>query len=448
MTREQITQALGSATGTRDVLLGSGVLASSGPLVAERFGPGCVALPVADTATFEAAGPATVASLEAAGCRVAEPLVFGEAHVRADYVNVERLVQHFLHRPGVLVAIGSGTINDLVKLAAHEAGRGPYVTVATAASVDGYASSGASITRDGVKRSIDCPAPTSVIADLDVLIGAPSSLTASGYGDLAGKVTAGADWMLADALGVEPIHARAWELVQGPLRAALAHPERLRSGDPDAVEDLMEGLVMSGIAMQAYGGSRPSSGAEHQLSHLWEMDGLGADLRPPLLHGSKVGVGTVAIAALYERLLERDLDKLDIDSVCASQPSLLAAQERARGLHSAGWLADAAAIEVAAKHVEPAVLASRLEILRRRWPELRDRLRHQLEPAKEILHRLQAVGCPALPAEIGIDAATLRSSYVRAQTIRRRYTVLDLAVDTGVFEPCLDELFSRGGLYG
>src|SRR4029453_7065088 len=132
----------------------------------------------------------------------------------------------------VPVAVGSGSLNDIVKRAAHEAGR-PYLGVATAASMDGYTAFGAAITRAGYKQTMTCPAPRplvaaraprALVADLEVLAGAPADMTASGYGDLLGKVTAGADWLVADALGIEPVDPKVWELVQGPLRGGGGGP--------------------------------------------------------------------------------------------------------------------------------------------------------------------------------------------------------------------------------
>ncbi len=123
------------------------------------------------------------------------------------------------------------------------------------------------------------PRPRAVVADLTVLMNAPARMTSAGYGDLLAKITAGADWMLADALEVEPIKAKEWSLVQEPLRRATARPGDLHAGDPSAMEGLIEGLVMSGLAMQAASSSRPASGAEHQFSHLWEMEGLGENPR-------------------------------------------------------------------------------------------------------------------------------------------------------------------------
>ena len=135
-------------------------------------------------------------------------------------------------------------------------------------------------------------------------------MTSAGYADLLAKIPAGADWIVADALEVEAIEPAVWALVQEPLRAATARPAELHAGDPAAMEALIEGLVMSGLAMQAASSSRPASGAEHQFSHLWEMEGLGHDggRRPAgFSHGFKVGLGSISSSALYERVLARDL---------------------------------------------------------------------------------------------------------------------------------------------
>lgn len=104
----------------------------------------------------------------------------------------------------VPVALCSGSLNDIVKRAAGELGRG-YLCVATAASMDGYASFGASITKDGFKQTLECPAPTAIIADLELMATAPERLTATGFGDLIEKVPAGADWIICDELGIEAI---------------------------------------------------------------------------------------------------------------------------------------------------------------------------------------------------------------------------------------------------
>jgi glycerol-1-phosphate dehydrogenase [NAD(P)+] len=402
---------------------------------------------VADATTWRVAGEQVQARLEAAAHATEAPYRFPtDSFVLATYDNVERVRDGLAAHDAVPVAVGSGSLNDIVKRAAHEAGR-PYVVVATAASMDGYSAFGAAITRDGYKQTMTCPAPRAVVADLEVLAGAPPAMTASGYGDLLGKVTAGADWMVADALEVEPIDPRVWQLAQGPLRAAIGRPAELAGGDREALARLVEGLVLSGLAMQAHASSRPASGAEHQFSHLWEMEGLGHDRRPPLSHGFKVGVGTVAIAALYERLLERDLAALDIEGLRRAWPGPEEAEAAVRAAHTTPGLDEAAVAETLAKHADPATLARRLATLADRWPLLRDRLRAQLLPAARLRELLAAAGAPTRPAELGLTAAAFGATYRRARMIRRRYTVLDLAAETGTLDGLVDELFAPGGFW-
>jgi glycerol-1-phosphate dehydrogenase [NAD(P)+] len=446
MAEERIRAALAEATDTGQVVIGPGALGSVAEVVERSVGTGPVQV-VADAATWRVAGEQVQARLEAAAHATEAPFRFSpDSFVLATYDNVERVRDALASHDAVPVAVGSGSLNDIVKRAAHEAGR-PYVVVATAASMDGYSAFGAAITRDGYKQTMTCPAPRAVVADLADLAGAPPAMTASGYGDLLGKVTAGADWMVADALEVEPIDPRVWQLAQGPLRAAIGRPAELAGGDREALARLVEGLVLSGLAMQAHASSRPASGAEHQFSHLWEMEGLGHDRRPPLSHGFKVGVGTVAIAALYERLLERDLAALDIKGLRRAWPGPEQAEAAVRAAHTTPGLDEAAVAETLAKHADPAALARRLAVLADRWPLLRDRLRAQLLPAARLRELLAAAGAPTRPAELGLTAEAFRDTYRRARMIRRRYTVLDLAAETGTLDELVDELFAPGGSF-
>src|SRR5215217_5720805 len=311
MSKQRINAALEEATDTRDVNIEAGALASVPEVFRENFGGGTIVV-VADGNTFEVAGQEVQRELQDAGYTMMEPYVFpAEPQLYAEYSNIEKLRDALQEHDAIPVVVGSGTLNDIVKRSSHECER-PYMCVGTAASMDGYTAFGASIEKDGLKQTLSCPAPRAVVADLEILQNAPEDMTASGYADLLGKVTSGADWLIADALGVEKIDPARWSLVQDHLREWTDSPAELRAGDQESTERLTEGLILSGLGMQSYQSSRTASGAEHQFSHLWEMEGLGKDADLPLSHGFKVGVGSVAIAALYERVLERDLGDLDI----------------------------------------------------------------------------------------------------------------------------------------
>lgn len=440
-----LRDALARVRDTKTLRIGRGILASVREVL-ERDFESRPALIIADERTFAAAGARVAADLRGAGMLAAEPLVFpGDPPPYPDHRHLSRVEAAVSAVEAVPVAVGAGTVNDLTKLAAHRSRR-PYLCVATAASMDGYTSFGAIVTEDGFKHTLGCPAPRAVIADLDVLAAAPRELAAAGYGDLLGKVTAGADWILADALGIEAIDPAAWDLVQAPLRGWLADPAAVRSGDGEALERVFEGLTVVGIAMQLTSSSRPASGAEHRFSHLWEMEAL-AEGHAAHAHGAKVGVGSIATAALYERLLGRDLRSLDVAAAVAAYPDRAAAEAHARRSHRHPVVAENAVAQTLAKHVERDVLRDRLERLRATWPDLRAALRDQLLPAATLRAWLAAVGAPTHPSQIDVDERRFRASHDAARTIRSRYTVLDLLFETGLLDPVVDEVLGPGGYW-
>jgi glycerol-1-phosphate dehydrogenase [NAD(P)+] len=191
--------------------------------------------------------------------------------------------------------------------------------------------------------------------------------------------------------------------------------------------------------MQATHSSRPASGAEHLISHLWEMTGL-ADGENPPSHGTKVGIGTVLVTMLYERLLCHDLAEIDVEARVAARPTPDAVERAVRSALPAGEVADRAVVESLAKHPTADQLQQRLALLREGWPDLRERLRSQLLPPAELRRRLHALGAPSLPGEIGVTPARLRADLLTARQIRRRYTMLDLASEVGLLERWVDEV--------
>lgn len=436
--KRQIVNALEGAGQTRLFALQRGlrhrVDEAFGHLFADR-----PAMVVADRNTLAAAGRDVIEGLRRAGRACREPWVFEDRELAAGYPEMETVRGRLASHDAVAVAVGSGTINDLVKLASHELGR-PYMVVATAASMDGYAAFGASITRHGSKQTFSCPAPSGIMADPEVIEAAPVGMNASGYADLLAKNVAGADWILADALGLEPIDAKAWDLVQGSLNQWTGDPAGVARGDSHAIESLMLGLISSGCAMQWTKTSRPASGAEHQFSHLWDMQHHVHQGRTPS-HGFKVGIGMLASSALYEALLAQPLESLDVERAVAGWPSLAEVEAQIRRQLTLPELAAKAVEEMQAKYLPREALRGQLTRLRRFWPGLKKRLREQLVSNVELRRRLAEAGCPVSPETIGISSSRLRGSYFEAYFIRRRFTVLDLAVRTGLLDAMLDRVF-------
>lgn len=447
-TMRLLERALLSADETKAIELGAGAVHATGRMFRDLF-PDAPVLVVADANTFAVAGAQVVDSLREAGVAfAAEPLIFpGVPTLYADYSNVTIIRQALAELPGaVACSIAAGSLNDVTKLASGELGR-PYLNVCTAASVDGFSSFGASVSIDGFKITRDCPAPVGLIADLDIMAAAPARLHSTGYGDLIEKIPAGADWILADELGIEPIDADVWDLVQGRLREALDDPSAVADGDAKAIERLAEANLLSGLAMQATKSSRPASGAGHQFSHTWEMEGHGLDWEPPLSHGHKVGVGTVASLAIWEEAMRLDLSDLDVDAVVAGAPSREAVVARVRAALPER-IVDEALKASLAKHLEGPELRARVELIKERWGSIRERVAPQLVTPGRAAEMLALAGAPNNPESIGIDWGRFRDTHHKAHMIRARYTVLELLWDTGEFESVLDRLFSPEGYWG
>ena len=440
----QVEQALKAATDTKALLLGKGVLNKIDELFMQQF-PGKKAVVVADRTTWNVAGSKVSELLDKAGLLHQPPFIFDDPDLYAEYHFVDQLVDFLKTNDAIAVAVGSGTINDLTKLSSSKCGR-PYMVVGTAASMDGYTAFGASITYLGAKQTFSCPAPKAMIADTDIISTAPAKMTASGYADLFAKVTAGADWIVASHLGVEPIDKTAWSIVQDGLKNALADPSGAAAGEQKAMQNLIEGLLLGGFAMQWSKSSRPASGAEHQFSHLWNMEHH-TNHGEHISHGFQVSIGMLAVSAFYEQVLKTPFEQLDVETCVAAWPTPEKLAADATEMFKGTDFPQIGVQETAAKNPTPEELRRQLTVLKENWPALKADLEHQLLPYQEVKARLKKVGAPTEPEEIGISRERLRASFVRAQYIRRRFTVLDLAVRTRNMDKWLDGLFGKGGVW-
>ena len=434
-----LAAALRSARDTRLLTLERAARHRTAEAFAALFS-GATALVIADENTFAVAGRDVVDSLRSAGQPQLEPLVLPAAGLYAEYSFVDQIRDHLKTVDAIPIAVGAGSINDLVKLAAHQCDR-PYLAVATAASMDGYTAYGASITYRGSKQTFDCPAPKGVIADLDVMAAAPPVMNASGYADLIAKIPAGSDWILADALGEEPISQFPWDAVQAHLRDWMQNPAGVRTGDFETIRRLSIALMMSGFAMQSALTSRPASGAEHQFSHLWDMEGHKHNGQSPS-HGFKVGIGSLASIALYEALARQPIETLDVDAAVKRWPDAMANDAEIAELFAHDEMKQKAYEESRVKLVSREVVRAQLERLKADWPEISRRLTAQLIPHAEFRDLLKDAGAPYVSESIGIDRDRLRRSYRQAYHIRRRFTILDVARRAGLMEAALDDVFS------
>ncbi len=345
---------------------------------------------------------------------------------------------------GIPVAVGAGTINDLVKRASHERGI-RYACIPTAPSVDGYTAFGAAITVKGFKVTLQCPAPLCVIADSDILQAAPAALISAGYADLVAKLTGGADWILADALGIEPIDRVAWNLVQPVARSIFGKGPTLPSRNPATIAELYRGLIAAGLAMQHYRDSRPASGTEHLLSHTWEMSHLEKDGKS-ISHGFKVALGTLISAALAEELFSPSgsLSALLRKRGYSPAKDLLGYRTSIASslLHGTPYMEKTLAV-ITAKTPDALTLSSRVSKAHDLWDSLSAGYANQIPAFAPLKADLAAAGCPTEPAHIGLSKdACLRSARI-ASIIRSRYTILDLAAELGILEEALEAVFTK-----
>lgn len=439
--RAVIERGLRSSKSVAEIALDSGVLARVPQLLSRHFGASAACL-VADENTWKAAGAAVESHLAAAGAAVTKIVLPASPKPKPSVELASELASFLMSSGGVPVAVGSGVINDVVKHAAFSLRR-PYLCVATAASMDGYTSAGAPLSEKGFKKTIQCRPARVVVGDLEVLRNAPRKMSGWGFSDLAGKIPAGADWILADALGIEPIDNAAWPMVQEHLREFLADPEDVAQGQTQAIGKLFAGLAAVGLAMEAHGSSRPASGADHQIAHLWEMEGLSHG-GEPVSHGACVAIGSLAVLQLYQWLLRQDLSSLDVEHALHRAKTLPEKVDDVRRAFGSSEIGERSIEEVRMKHVERDELRAKLCRLKHDWTGLKPRLQRQLMTPDAFATMLAAAGAPDSPAAIGVDGSRLRKTVLEARFLRSRYTILDTLEETGLLHRAVTELFPEG----
>lgn len=270
------------------------------PGMAEPFKDGKI-LVVFDNNTYKVAGRRAVELLEENGFNI-KTLLFdtGDDILIPDEKTLGRILQEQDLDCKLMIAVGSGVINDSVKFVTSRTGL-PYIVVATAPSMDGYVADGAPIFSHGHKYSPVAHLTYGLVGDTDILKTAPDDLIQAGFGDMVGKITAIADWDLSVKANGDYRCDTCVELTNRAMKITFDSCEGLPKRDPEALGNLLEGLTLTGVAMALINLSRPASGAEHMLSHFWEMDYVERGLNPNH-HGIQVGVATPVIARFFEEV--------------------------------------------------------------------------------------------------------------------------------------------------
>lgn len=254
---------------------------------------------VADENTYSAAGEKTE---EALGGKKVSKVIFDGGKILIPNEDATQTVEENLNGADLIVGIGSGVIQDLCKYVSHRKGV-DYIIVATAPSMDGYASSGAAMILNGMKETVPAGVPKAIVADTEVLKDAPMDMICAGYGDIVGKFSALNDWRLSHAVNGEYFCDYIYSLTHGITVKTLSLADGIKNRDEQSVGVLMEALVTVGILMSFAGSSRPASGSEHHLSHFFEITGI-VDGKRYLPHGIDVAFSTVVTARIREKLLK------------------------------------------------------------------------------------------------------------------------------------------------
>lgn len=205
-----------------------------------------------------------------------------------------------------ILAVGSGTLNDLAKATSTTLGIACGV-LCTAPSMDGYCSKGAALMRNGRKVTDSVHMPVDVLIDFDIVCHAPKLMVAAGFGDIMGKFTCLTDWKFSHILNGEDINDKAYRMMEKALRDCYDTFEDLKDDNPNAVKNLMDALICAGLSMAECGNSRPASGSEHHISHYLEMWFVAQGKKVPL-HGIKVGLGTLVSLEIYNYIKESNVE--------------------------------------------------------------------------------------------------------------------------------------------
>ena len=409
-----------------EVVIGSGVV-NRLPEFVKKYGK--KPFVVADVNTYAAAGEKVCGLLNAAGIPFGS-FVFKDKALEPDEHAVGAAFMHFDKSCDVVVGVGSGVVNDVCKILSNLTGL-PYIIVATAPSMDGYASATSSMSRDGVKVSMNSRCADVILGDTQILKTAPDHMLRSGLGDMLAKFVSIAEWRIAHLLIGEYYCEAVAELIRGAVKKCVDNAQGLLHREEKAVEAVFEGLVIGGIAMAYAGVSRPASGVEHYFSHVWDMraEEFGT---PCELHGIQCAIGTLMAVSLYEKIKKitpnRENAKKFVEAFSYDEWKKVLSDYLGKAADTMIALEKKEGKYDVIKH------SARLETIIENWDKILDIINEELPKASEIKNLLDVIGCPTRASEIGIDEKDNAKAFASTKDIRDKYVLSRLAWDLGVID--------------
>ena len=382
---------------------------------------------IADDNTYAALGARAESALHTQGWDVLTIVLQGD-EIGADARSAFQVLLALDRVPRIFIGVGSGTITDVARVISHRIGS-EFISLPTAASVDGFTSIGAPTVIDGAKITVNAHGPLAVFADLPTLCAAPQPLIAAGFGDLLAKLTSVADWELGALLWDEPYDAEIARRSRAAALACAARADAVATASEEGVRDLFDGLIESGFCMLDFGETRPASGYEHHISHFWEMKLL-REGRHAVLHGAKVGVAVRISAQRYDVI--RAMSRAEaLGRLSRFSPPPRAAQEQLiRDAY--GPIADQIIpIQAPFLKLTPTDYERLLQKIVAGWDAIQQ-IAATVPPDGEILGWLRRAGGPVTGAEIGLSDAEVAQGIACGHYYRNRFTVGKLSWMLGI----------------
>ena len=367
---------------------------------------------VADENTFAAAGEKVLNTLS--GKEIKKVIFSGKEVLIPDERAIGAVVEK-LSGCDIIIGIGSGVIQDLCKYVSFFE-KVPYMVVATAPSMDGYASDGAAMILKGMKETVKAGLPRAIVADTEVLKNAPIDMIKAGYGDIIGKYSSLCDWRLAAAVNGEYFCQYIYDLTYDMVKNTLSLAGGLLERNEDSIKALMEALVIVGILISFATSSRPASGSEHHLSHFFEIVGIVKD-EPYLSHGLDVAYSAVITAKVREEILRRDFPPMQY------VPERSFYESKMREVY--GKVGDGC---IALQDKVGNYAAQRAEIYREKEEEIRAILK-EMPPAEEVEKMLSLAGLNMEDFFEFYGEEKINSAVLYAKDLKDRYTVLWMFYD-------------------
>lgn len=380
---------------------------------------------VADKNTWKAAGQAAADEMAAAGIAF-DKVILDYDEVIPDEHVIGEILAAVVPGTDLILAVGSGTINDLCKLISFRMGL-DYIIYATAPSMDGFVSIGSAVILNHVKTTLDCHGPVAVIGDVDVLAQAPMRLIAAGLGDTLGKYTCLFDWKLSRLINDEYYCEEVVDMVETAISTVMKYSNEVKNRNAEAVKAVTEALVLTGIAMSFVGNSRPASGCEHHFSHFWEMKAF-MHGKFPALHGTQVGVGTIIALYLYHMLENQEVDFAALKASSFDKEAWIKEIKEVYEIAADGIIS----VEEKSKKNDISMRNQRLEVIEKNWDMIRQMIRDNLPKVKEMEDLFAGLDAPTNPTQIDVSLEELYQSVIYAKEVRPRYTVLQLIWDLGL----------------